>query len=179
MKIVGTFVVVGLSIGTIGVVGLLALVRHDVAVPFGGEILWDDFGFGVVSARTASELGTEEHLVHPHGVFVIVGLKVSNHAQRVDYGTSKHTAVLHDSTGNEYRVDPWAQSALGSEPGRPNRAPARLAAGESCVTELVYDVPSSASGFYLKISWGGELVDAVDAVVFGDRRIEVAMSSTR
>ncbi len=179
MKTVGFVVVLGLVIATVLLVGWFALVRHDETVGQGGEILWDDFGFGVVSARRATELGPEEQLVRARGVFVVVDLEVTNHAQRVDYDTSKHTAVLHDFAGNEYRVDPWAQAALDSKPGVANRAPARLAAGRSCVTQLVYDVPADASGLYVKISWGGEFVDTVDSVVFGDRRIEVAANRTR
>ncbi len=179
MKTIGIVVVLGLVAATVLVVGVLALVRHDETAPPGGEILWDDFGFGVVGARRVTELGPEEQLVRARGVFVIVDLKVTNHAQRVDYDTSKHTAVLYDSTGNEYRVDPWAQAALDSQPGVWNRGPTRLAAGESCVTELVYDLPVDAKGLYLKISWGGEFVDTVDHVVFGDRRIEVVAGMAR
>lgn len=179
MKTTGLVIVVGLVIATVLFVGLLSLVRHDQTVGPGGEILWDDFGFSVGKSQTVSELGPDDHLVHPSGQFVIVDLNVTNHAKRVDYDTSKHTVVLFDDEGNEYRVDPWAQAALESTPGWTHRPPRRLAAGAAWVTQLVFDVPKNAHGLYLKISWGGAFIDTVDDVVFGDRRMQLAASVRR
>lgn len=179
MKTPVMVVIVGLVIATVLVVGLISVVRHDETVGPGGEIRWDDFGFGVVNSRTVTELGPVEHRVHARGMFHVVSLKVANHAQRVDYDMSKHTPVLFDAAGNEYRVDPAAQAALETELGDARRVPARIAAGESCVTEFVYDVPAVAQDLHLKISWGGEFIDTVDFVLFGDRRIAVATSGTR
>lgn len=179
MKTPAIGVVVGLVVATVSVVALLSRVHRDEIVVHGGEILWDDFGFRVDGVRTARELGPDAELVRARGTFVIVALRVTNHSQGAAYDMSKHTAVLHDSAENHYLADAWAQSALEKSRSSLARMPARLSAGESYVGEIVYDVPLDARGLFLKISWGDALVDTVDALVFGDRRLELDTSAAR
>lgn len=179
MKPTVGLVVAGLVIATASIVGFVALVHHDETAGPGGEIQWDDFGFGVVGVRTVREIGPQDGRIQARGEFCIVGLKVANHAQRVDYDLSNHEAVLFDGDGNAYHVDAVAGTALATESGAAAHAPSRIAAGESCVTQLVYDVPVGVHDLYLRILWGSGLINAIDIVVSGDRRITVPPGEMR
>lgn len=156
--------------GTLMILGVIAFVRRDMREPIGGEIVYDDFGFSVLGVETADRVGSPALEVRPHGTFEIVHLQVANHAKRVDYHLDNHRAVLEDANGLQYETDLRAQAAYNSASTR-TPVPDKIAAGESCITDLVFDVPSDAHDLTLRIAWGGRVIDALDWAFSGDRRI--------
>lgn len=132
--------------------------KHERAA-VGRELVFDDFGFQV-------ELPNEAQLVEglvPEGQLKIVRLRISNHARVVPYALAQHQPRLVDADGRVY-----VPMATAIEHAGAVSAPSELAAGDSCVQELYFDVPSDARDLRLRVSWG-QLGDELDYLLIGDK----------
>jgi hypothetical protein len=151
--------------------GILALLnRHPQVVGLNQEIQYDDFAFAALGVRQAASIGNISEPQRARGVYAIVTMKIANHARRVDFTFDKSTVILLDEQGNEYHWSADVQRAFDATrpPGEPCVAP--IAAGASCVTEAVFDVPATARMAQLRIS-GGPLGDILDTIFSGKKRI--------
>jgi hypothetical protein len=110
----------------------------------------------------------------PQGQFYVITLRVANHAKRVDYTFENDVVLLVDEGQKEYTISPEGQAARAAWQGDDPCA-RTMAPGESCVTEVVFDVPSDADELYLRISMGGPIFDVVDRTIFdyGNRAIRL------
>ncbi len=155
--------ILALVVGAVAVVAALVLVRRERVLSPGGEIVYGDVGFSVVSSRTVASLGEGAQRADARGAFRVVALKVSNHSQRVPFRMGDYRAVLRDEDWRGYQVSPVGQAALGApEPT------AEIPPGESHVSEFVFDVPADTRGLALRITSGGPLMDLLDALVSGE-----------
>ena len=165
-----------LTLAILGAIGfsLLALLvllnRRDETVSLNHEIQYDDFAFAVLSVRQASELGLAAAPVKSHGEFYVVTLKIANHAKRVDYKYKRDCAVLIDEGGREYQHSSEGQAALEQSLSPAELCSAPIPAGQSCVTQVVFDVPAGAEISQLRITFG-TLADLFDPVFSGRKRI--------
>jgi hypothetical protein len=161
------FAAIGISI-----LAILALLnRRDQSVGLNQEIQYDDFAFSVVGLRRTDALGKSDSQA-ANGVYYVVTIKVSNHAVRVDYTFKKRAAILVDDQGREFHFSPSGQQALESIAGQP--CGSSIAAGASCLIDVVFDVPKSANASQLRISEGGLAGDILDVIFYGKKRIELA-----
>lgn len=162
-------VVIGLAL--LAMVALLN--RRDQVVGLNQEIQYDDFAFAVLGTRSCAALGDGEFRHSAQGVYTIVTMKVANHARRVDYTFHKQAAILMDDNGNEFHLSPEGQKAF--DAARANRDPCAgpMPAGESCTTEIVFDIPAGAHISHLRISEGGAVGDVLDAIFYGRKRIAI------
>ncbi len=168
--------VVTLVVGAILSVAILALAllnRRDQAAGLDEEIQYDDFAFSVLSTRKVDALGSKESRTMAQGVYLVVTLKVANHAKRVGYRFKPSTAIVVDERGNEYRVSSAGQKALEAERGMADPCAAEILAGRACVTDLVFDVPAGARLSHLRISEGGRVGDVLDLVFYGRKTIRL------
>ncbi|MEK6300434.1 MAG: DUF4352 domain-containing protein [Acidobacteriota bacterium] len=157
---------IGLSL-----LALLVLVnKRDETVSLNYEIQYDDFAFSVQSVRQANEVGRAGATVKPRGDFYIVTLKISNHAKRVDYHYKRDCAVLIDQNGREYRHSSEGQSADEETLSPAELCSAPIPAGQSCETQVVFDVPTGVQVSQLRITFGA-LADIFDPVFSGRKRI--------
>jgi hypothetical protein len=141
-------------VGLVCLAGLLALVRREMHVAQGDEIVWEEvFGFSVLEHRTEKRIGD----VEPKGVFHVVRLEVRNHAEHVSYPLDNHRVFLRDEDGVVYPVDAAAERVL--DPTWPQRS--AIAQGTTFSSELAFDVPQEKKSLRLGISWGGPLIDMV------------------
>jgi hypothetical protein len=160
-----------LAIVCIMLLGILALLnRHPQVVGLNQEIQYDDFAFAALGVRQATTIGDAEGSPRARGVYVIVTMKVANHARRVDFTFDKSTVILLDEQGNEYHWSAEVQRAFDASrpPGESCAAP--IAAGASCVTEVVFDVLATARVAQVRIS-GGAVGDVLDTIFYGKKRI--------
>ncbi|HJQ24361.1 MAG TPA: DUF4352 domain-containing protein [Blastocatellia bacterium] len=156
----------------ITLLGIVALLnRHPQVVGLNQEIQYDDFAFAALGARRAATLDEATDAVHAPGVYAIVTMKVANHARRVDFTFDKSTVILLDDQGNEYHWSADAQRAFEATRPVSERCAEPIAAGASCVTEVVFDVPAQARITQLRISGGGAVGDVLDTVFYGRKRI--------
>ena len=149
---------------------LVVLNRRDETVSLNQEIQYDDFAFSVQSVRNAAFVGTANSLVRPAGVFYIVTLKIANHAVRVDYKYKRDSALLIDERGNEYLPSAEGQPALEATLSPTAVCSAPIPAGQSCVTEVVFDVPTGVRISQMRITFGA-LADIFDPIFSGRKRI--------
>lgn len=164
-----------LGVMLVCVLGLLfvSLARHDVLAPPGQEIVWDDFGFALEGVSESTEVGPPGERVRPKGRFVVVHLRTTNHAQRVDYDLAGHTPLLESESGARWSPDPAATSALRRELGL--AAPTSIAPGAKDVSPFVYDVPAGSVPVRVRITWGGDALQTLDLILFGDRALAIEM----
>ena len=162
-------VILALLLGTFALTALVSLVHRDQRAKLGEEIVYDDFGFSVVGMRRASEVGPPSGRVAAKGSFVVLRMRVANHAEGVDYALSQHTPILEDSSGARFRADARATEALARESAAPP-PPASIRAGGEYVSEVAFDVPPGASGLRVRITWG-DPNGAIDRLVRGERTI--------
>jgi len=151
--------------------GILALLnRHPQVVGLNQEIQYDDFAFAALGVRQAATIGNASEPQPAKGVYALVTMKIANHARRVDFTFDKSTVVLLDEQGNEYHWSVDVQRAFDATrpPGELCAAP--IAAGASCVTEVIFDLPATARIVQLRIS-GGALGDILDTIFSGKKRI--------
>lgn len=158
-------------VGLVLVLGLIAVVRQEQHAAIGGEIQYDDFGFQIVKATTADELGVPPSTASAKGCFHRITLQVNNHAKRVPFKLTGWRPLLTDGDGNEYEVDTAGQKALEAQLGAAARLDGEIAAGQSIEKTIVYDLPEAAHDVRFKISWGGDVIDTVDFVICGERDI--------
>jgi hypothetical protein len=152
-------------------VAMLALMnRRDETVSLNREIQYDDFAFSVLGVRQAESVGKGVQLVKPDGVFYVVTLKIANHAVRVDYKYKRGSPLLVDEQGKEHRPSSEGQPALESTLSSAELCEAPIPAGESCVTEVVFDVPAGVRASQLRITFG-PLADIFDPIFSGRKRI--------
>jgi hypothetical protein len=111
--------------------------------------------------------------VRPEGRFVVAHLRTTNHAQRVDYDLSQHTPLLEAASGARWSPDAAATAALRRELGL--ASPTSIAPGAIDVSPIVYDVPADQVPARVRITWGGDALQTLDIVLFGDRALAVQM----
>ena len=149
---------------------LVLLNRRDETVSLNHEIQYDDFAFSVLSVREAEFVGNGNSMVKPGGVFYIVSLKIANHAVRVDYKYKRDCALLIDERGKEHLPSFEGQPALETTLSPAALCSAPIPAGQSCVTEVVFDVPVGVRPSELRITFG-PLADIFDPIFSGRKRI--------
>ncbi len=144
-------------------------VHFDKVVGFNEEILYDDFAYMVLSVRKAHMLGSAT----AQGDYDIVRLKVLDHALRVQYRFDSAAVHLIDSQGRDYRLSTDGQKALTAEQGSADPCAVTLHPGESCITDIVFDVPADVRDLYLTISTDGVVGDVLETVFFGNKAIRI------
>lgn len=155
---------------------LVLLNRRDETVSLNHEIQYDDFAFSVISVRQAQFVGNGNSVVKPGGVFYIVTLKIANHAVRVDHNYKRDCALLIDERGWEYLPSSEGQPALETTLSPAALCSAPIPAGQSCVTEVVFDVPVGVRPSQLRITFGS-LADIFDPIFSGRKRIALTSAA--
>jgi len=160
-------VIVGIVL--LGIIALLN--RRSQTVGFNQEIQYDDFAFAALGVRQAATLGSAPDVPHAQGVYAIVTMKVANHARRVDFTFDKSTVILIDEQGNEYHWADGAQQTFDAQRPASERCAEPIAAGATCITEVVFDLPATARITQVRISGGGAVGDVLDTIFYGKKRI--------
>jgi hypothetical protein len=155
-------------LGVFLVVVLALLNRRNQAVGYNQEIQYDDFAFSVVNAKPVSTIGNAT----AQGRFIVVTMKIANHARRVNYTFNKAVAILVDEDGREYHLSDAGQKALEAGPTHNGGCESEIPAGASCVTDVVFEVPNDARLSHFRISEGGMVGDVLDTVFYGRKIIK-------
>jgi Domain of unknown function (DUF4352) len=163
-------------VGT-GLLTLLAIVallnRRTQIVGLNQEIQYDDFAFSVLGVRKARTLDAGLIQKSARGVYFIVTIKVANHAKRVDFTFKRPAASLVDDKGREFHLSEDGQAALDAGASHASSCAGPIPAGQSCTTEVAFDLPEDASLRYLRMSEGGTVGDVLDVIFYGTKRIEL------
>ncbi|MBI3818669.1 MAG: hypothetical protein HY286_08270 [Planctomycetes bacterium] len=166
----------GLAVFGAAIVGILIFLaavailnRRDQSEPIGGEIRIDDFGFTAQRARWKQEASDYCKINAPesagNGESVVVTLKVTNYAKRVDFTFRPETVFLID---REHR----RATRLAALP-LDGKSFHNIPAGSDALVDLVFRV-SSGDQSLLIFSFGQNgFLDVLDDVFFGKKQIRL------
>lgn len=142
----------------------VAWFRPPLVVGHNQPIQYDDFGFEVAGVHTIMLEGKR---------YTLVRLEVHNWAKRVDFQFKRSSVAVKDAAGRRFDVSPEGQRAFDAARRGPDPCAHALAAGTSCATELVFDLPQEISDPRLVIQ-SGWLGDFLDTLLVGRKEIRLA-----
>jgi len=143
--------------------------RGAERLDYGQTIRIDDFAFTALNSERGEQVGT----LKPQGVYYIVDFQVTNNAKRVGFDFRPDTAILVDASGTEYHASTDARAEWFKTNGKRDACAHELVPGEVCETTLVFDVPTKTQAPLLKMAFGGGLFDVADALMYGNRVIQL------
>jgi len=110
-------------------------------VSFGKEICFDDWCATVLGADTASILGTGAQPARAVGRFIILSVRMSNHARGIAQKPSEPRVHIIDQQGHIWPPSIAGQVALARMNGKMPDIGDRLELNEALETKIVFDIP--------------------------------------
>lgn len=158
-------VVYGL-VGLTAVFGLIfAASRRDRTIPLGAPARFDDFAFAVVDVR---RLASIEGLKPVRGSFLVVRLGIRNQAKRVDFRFDAARTLVEGGDGRRFGLDGPATRRMETAPAGLPACDRPIQAGQSCTTDLVFDVPVDIRSPRLRLA-SDPVGDILDGLFEGGR----------
>ncbi len=137
-----TLVIVVLSYSALWVI--FYLISSDKPVPLGTDICFDDWCATVTKVERPEKFGTDKQKVNPKGQFIILKIKMSNHARGIAQKPSEPRVFIIDENGNSYSYSTEGQKELEKEIGSQRPIDHKLELHQSLETQLVFDIPKEA-----------------------------------
>jgi len=144
-----------------GIVAAYALVwiisyftSGDKPVPFNTDVCFDDWCATVEGVDTAGTLGIGANAIRAKGIFLILHVRMSNHARGIAQKPSEPRIHIVDGQGNVWAFSAGGQNALESTEGKQNEIGERLELRASKETKLVFDIPRRVKGLKALIEEG-------------------------
>ncbi len=137
-----------------GLWGILYLIRSDKPISLGTDICFDDWCATVTRIEKPIILGIENQKLNPQGQFIILNIKMSNHARGIDQKPSEPRVHITDEKGNSYSFSVAGQQALEKQIGKQIPIDERLELNQSLETQLVFDIPKEAKKLKILIEEG-------------------------
>jgi hypothetical protein len=133
---------------------IFLLVRREQTLPFGTDVCFDDWCATVEGMDTVSTLGTGPQESRARGIFVVLHVKMSNHARGIAQKPSEPRIHIIDGEGDFLTFSKEGQQALESTEGKQKDIGERLELQESLETKIVFDVPKNERGLKAMIEEG-------------------------
>ena len=121
------------------------LKSSEIIVPLGTDICFDDWCATITKAEQMKNLGVEK----PKGQFIILHIRMSNHARGIAQKPSEPRVYIVDGRGHTFSISETGQKALQALIGKQLPIDEKLELHQSLETQLVFDIPSdvkSANG---------------------------------
>ena len=137
-----------------GLWGIFYFKSSDQSVPLGTDICFDDWCATVTKIEQPTILGLENKKVNSQGQFIILYIKMSNHARGIAQKPSEPRVHITDEKGNSYSFSSAGQQALENQIGNQIPIDERLELHQSLETQLVFDIPNEAKNLKVLIEEG-------------------------
>jgi len=147
-----TLVIIVLSYS--GLWGIFYFISSDKVVPFGTDICFDDWCATVTKVERPKTLSMEHQELNPQGQFIILNIKMSNHARGIAQKPSEPRVHIIDEKRNSYSFSAEGQQALEKQIGKQIPIDERLELHQSLETQLVFDIPNDAKNLKVLIEEG-------------------------
>ena len=121
-----------------------------IAVPFGTDVCFDDWCATITQAETPKALGRQ----NPHGQFIVLHIKMSNHARGIAQKPSEPRIHIIDGQGHWWAFSKDGQQALENIAGKQIPIDVKLELHQSLETQLVFDIPQDAKNIKAIIEEG-------------------------
>jgi hypothetical protein len=132
----------------------VALLSPQQVLAMHRDRCFDDWCLSVEQVVQQPTIGSTSMLVHAHGVFDLVTLRVSSRASRVSQRALDAQVYLLDSQGQRYDPDPAGQQVLDASGQGGQPLDSELAPDGSFTRTVVFDVPKGASSLDLVVTHG-------------------------
>ena len=129
-------------------------VSNDKPVSLGTDVCFDDWCATVTGFERPTSLGPSDHLIKPHGQYIILHITMSNHARGIAQKPSEPRVHIIDQKGKSYSNSIEAQQAFEKIKGTQIPLDVRLELGQSLETILVFDLPKKTVPFKAVIEEG-------------------------
>ncbi len=113
-----------------------------IIVPLGTDICFDDWCATITKVEQMKTLGNEK----PKGQFIILNIRMSNHARGIAQKPSEPRVHIFDGQGHFYSISKRGQKALERLIGKQLPLDEMLELHQSLETQLVFDIPSDVKG---------------------------------
>lgn len=140
-------------VGYLLIVFLAAAASPQQIVPLRQNLCLDEMCFAVVNVQTAPQLGARSQPVQANGIFYIVTVRMSSHARGRAQSENGVRALLW-SPNREYEISPRGQSAWEAAHPESVALTTRLRAGQSMLSDQVFDIPARARALGLVVTNG-------------------------
>jgi len=139
--------ITGIIIVTYGLLWSLCFVlRKDTVVPFGTDICFDDWCATVTGVEKLPAVSTSQ--------YIILHVRVSNHARGIAQKPSEPRIHIIDEEGHVYSYSPTAQKILESKNGIQPPIDQHLDLHESVETQLAFELPQKEKQLKILIEEG-------------------------
>ena len=119
-------------------------------VPLATDICFDDWCATVIKIDKPESLGT----ITAKGQFIILHIKMSNHARGIAQKPSEPRVHISDSQNNLWAVSARGQQAFEKIMGKQIALDQKLELHQSLETQFVFDVPKNANDLEILIEEG-------------------------
>jgi hypothetical protein len=122
----------------------------EIAVPFDTDVCFDDWCATITQAERPKTLGEQD----PHGQFIVLQIRMSNHARGIAQKPSEPRVTIIDGQGHSWGFSIVGQQALENVIGKQIAIDERLQLHQSLETKIVFDVPKEAKDLKALIEEG-------------------------
>lgn len=146
----------GLAIGWgayLAIVLVVAAATPQLVIPANHDLCFDEMCFATVNLQTATQLGPPAQPIRADGTFYIVTVRASSHARGRAQSELGLGAVLW-SPQRTYAISPQGQAAWNAMHPDNAALTARLAPGQSVLSQQVFDVPAQTGELALVFTHG-------------------------
>ncbi len=110
----------------------------EIIVPLGTDVCFDDWCATITKAEQVKILRDEK----PNGQFIILHIRMSNHARGIAQKPSEPRVHIVDGLGHSFSISETGQKALENSIGKQLPLDEKLELHQSLETQLVFDIPS-------------------------------------
>jgi hypothetical protein len=160
-------------LGLVAVAMVLLAVRRDRVLKTGETLQFDDFFFTIRDVKRSSPLASKASGVPPMVEYVVT-MTVDNRAMRVPFTfSSTAVAIVEQTEGRHYVVNPVAQAAHEHAKGTAFADPLVLKAGESATRDYVFRIPAEVVAPRMRIAPGGWSGYIIDRLLTGNKEFQL------
>ena len=113
-------------------------ISSDKPISFGTDVCFDDW---CATITKVERLGNDNPEFKPKGQYIILHIRMSNHAKGIAQKPSEPRVKIEDSDGNTYKYSIEGQQALEKQRGKQNPIDSKLELHQSLETQLIFDIP--------------------------------------
>jgi len=135
-SLIRTAIVIIISYGMIWIV--FYSISSDKPIPFGTDVCFDDWCATVTSFEHFENNSVE---LNHKGQFLILHIKMSNHARGIAQKPSVPRVKIIDSDGTSYTFSNLGQQTLEKQRGNQIPIDSKLELHQSLETQLVFEIP--------------------------------------
>lgn len=128
--------------------------RQDKSVTLGTDICFDDWCATITKIERPKSLAIDNVVLNPKGQFIVLHIKMSNHARGIAQKPSEPRIHLVDGSGTFWTFSEEGQKMLEKRIGKQIPLDEKLKLHESLETQMIFDIPNDNGNWKALIEEG-------------------------